>query len=157
MGENKSKESSNRMETLLRRVPKPRFTRTLRQRRERDLEWGGEEDYERVEHPSTARRERAGRHFFASSGWRRQDRESRSEREIAHMQEQINELTRQLKNAQQPPDEEVARLRQEIADLTILMSDATSPQNAELAYLRQQVNELTRQLQNREHENDSDT
>ncbi len=120
------------------------------------MEWD-EEDYERVEQSYTARRERTSRRFSASSGWRRQERESRSEREIAHMQEQINDLTRQLKNAQQPPDEEVARLRQEIADLTILMSDARSPQNAELAYLRRQVDELTRQLQNREHENDSDT
>lgn len=126
---------------VTRRGSETESRRTLRQGQKRRVEWDDEPDYVRADRRPTGRG---------------QNRERGAEREIVHLQDQINELTRQLKNAQQPPDEEVARLRQEIADLTILMSDAKSPQNAEIAYLRRQINELTQQLQSKEHENDSD-
>ncbi len=144
-GRNKSNKSAKKMEMRLRREQEERFARTLRKAEERRLEWDDEEDDAWAERPSI------------SPERRRQNRELRAEREIVHLQEQIDELTRQLKNAQQPTDEKVAQLRQEIADLTILMSDAKSPQNAELAYLRRQIDELTRQLQSREYESRSDS
>ena len=66
--------------------------------------------------------------------------------ETARLREQVDQISRQLRERELPSTQEVERLRGEVRDLALLLHDAKSPQDMQIEHLRSQVQDIRRRL-----------